>query len=142
MKIKDGILSIDIQELFKDEEFCKEAAKNAVFERWLFYGITELIIKDEVDWQDGELPSWCAVSFGKSYFEEARTKIISHISEVFDTQIKILQKERDTTDKYYQKYLSESIRLERIICDLRQELREEKAKNEPKNTIEAEENIA
>jgi hypothetical protein len=130
MKVKDGILSIDIQELFKDEEFCKEAAKNLVFERWLFYGITELMIKDEVDWLDGGCPSWCAVSFGRSYFEEARTKIIQHISEVFGTQVKALQEERDTIDKYYKEYLSKSIDQERIIADLSQALRVERDKND------------
>jgi hypothetical protein len=139
MEMNNGILSIDLKELFRDEKFCKEAAQYAVFEKWLFHGIVELLIKDEVDWNDDESPSYCCASFGRSYFEEARVKVIEKISEIYHTQIKVLQKERDTINEYYQKYLSKSIVLEDDIRSLQYQLRQEKAKNAPQE--EAVENI-
>jgi hypothetical protein len=123
--IKEGKISIDIEDLVSRDEFLTEFAKHACFNRYLFNGITQLLLTDEAEWPDEEngVPWWISVSFGRSYFEEARALLIAKADEAARKQVELFKKERDTFEKYYRDYQSKFWDAESTINSLRHELR-------------------
>ena len=124
MDIKDGIIKIYIDDIIKNDLFLVEFAKHAAFNRTLFDGITQLIIKDEVQWdpEDKDIPWSVSVSFGRSYFEKARLCILERLDEISKTQINLYKNERNTYEKYYNEYLTKCAKLENEISRLKEDL--------------------
>ena len=123
MKIENGEIKIDIEELVNKDEFLVEFAKHASFNKNLFNGIVQLLLTDEVQWDKDKSPWYTIVSFGRSYFEEARKLLISKADEAAQKQVEIYKKERDTIEEYYRKYLSKNVELENRVSELEYELR-------------------
>lgn len=126
MDISEGTIRIDVEELVSRDDFLTEAARHATFNRFLVKGIIQLMLTDEVQWDENEVdtPWWTSVSFGRSYFEEARALLIAKADEAAQKQVELYQKERDTFEKYYREYQSKSCDLESKVCDLQYALRE------------------
>jgi hypothetical protein len=115
MELNDkGQVIINIDELLTSDEILKQCARHAVFVKEIFNGLAQLLIKDEVDFEDGNPPWYCTISFGQSYFEEIRIKLLENLSGMESTQITCLQHERDTYRKFYEEYLSKFIEIEKI----------------------------
>lgn len=126
VNISDGTIRIDVEELVSRDDFLTEAAKHATFNRFLVKGVIQLMLTDEAQWDENEIdtPWWTSVSFGRSYFEEARALLIAKADEASRKQVELYQKERDTYEKYYHEYQSKSCVLESKVRDLQYALRE------------------
>ena len=123
MKIEDGYIKIHFDDLLNAPGVLKECGKHASFNKYLFEGIVQLMLTDEVQWEPDESPWWTTMSFGKSYYEEARMKIFSRLDEAVQTQVKKFQKERDAFSEYYTKYQTKCIKMESTINELRNQIR-------------------
>lgn len=121
MKLDDkGNLVVSIEELIESEEVLKACAKHAVFNRYLLTGIVEMMLRDEADWNGEEDTPWsCFVSFGRSYIEEARQKLIAHADEAAQTAVRKLTEERDTYKRYYEEEGSKLSSAEAAIRNLK-----------------------
>ena len=124
MKIEDGYIKIHIDDdLINAPGILEACAKHATFNRYLINGLIQVMLTDEAEWDPDDGPWWTTVSFGRSYFEEARMKLINHIDQAAQTQVEKFQKERDVFEKYYHEYLSKSIYQQNTIVELRNQIR-------------------
>lgn len=123
MKLEDGYIKIHISDLLMEPGVLEECAKHATFDKILIEGLVQVMLTDEAQWELDENPWWTVVSYGKSMFEDARMKLIEHIDQAAITQIKALQKERDTYSKYYDEYQTKCIELEQTVWDLKYKVR-------------------
>ena len=133
---KDGEIAIHVESLLTDEVL-KLCAKHAVFQREIAYGICEAILKDEVDWNDGDAPWYTIISYGQSYFEKARELLLLKADIAIQKGYDIIKKERETYDKLYHEYLEKSCEKDRTIIGLKGCIYEYKETiNSQKETIE------
>lgn len=117
----NGNIVIPVESLLSDEVL-KLCAHHAVFQREVAFGICEAILKDEVDWNDGD-PAWYTIiSFGQSYFEKARELLLSKADEAIKTGYEKMKEEKETFEKLYREYLSKSISAENAIFGLQHEI--------------------
>lgn len=115
---ENGQIIIDVVDLIKSDAVMKQCARHAVFEKEIFNGLVQILIKDEADFEDGHAPWWCAVSFGKSYFEEARIKVLQNLGSMEITQIECLKREVENYKQLYAEYLSKSVNQQNYINSL------------------------
>ena len=110
---KDGWIELDPEALINNEAVLLRLAQNASFSKWLIHGLTELLLRDEVDWDDGDVPWRTIVSFGRSQWEEARAKLIAKADEAAQIQVEKYKGERDTFERYYNEGNEKRWRLEK-----------------------------
>ncbi len=113
-----GQIVIDFKDLISSDEVMKQCARHAVFEREIFNGLVQVLISDEAYFDDGNAPWWCSVSFGQSYFEDARIQLLKNLGSIEITQIDCLKKEVENYKQLYAEYLAKSCNQERYINSL------------------------
>lgn len=123
MKVEDGYIKVHIDDLLQDEEILKACAKHATFDRYLIDGLVKVMLTDEAAWEEDESPWYTVISFGRSYFEEARMKILKSVDEMAHTQVERFQKERDTYSRLYDGYQTKCIHMEQTVSELKNQIR-------------------
>ena len=123
MQIEDGYIKIHIDDLIKAPGILEACAKHATFDSYLIDGLVQVMLTDEAEWDHDDEPWSTIVSFGRSYFEEARMKLIAHIDQAAKTQVEKFQDERDTFERYYHEYQLKSIQLQQANTELRNQIR-------------------
>jgi hypothetical protein len=113
--IKDGKLTIDLQDLVRDEIMLREIAKTALFEKLVLTALASMIVSGEIDWQDGESPWWMGSSDYGPNFEEARVKLAELAPEGAQKLITELQRQRAVVVVQLQAYQSRAWSAERLV---------------------------
>lgn len=93
--LKDGQISIDLEDLLKDESILAELAKSAVFDSHLITCISQVLVTGQVDWEDGNAPWWSIWTGKGNPFEAARQVVAGLADQVAQKLIDDLTDERN-----------------------------------------------
>ena len=73
--IKDGVLSVYVDDLIRDETVLRTVAKYALFEEMTLNAMAQVFVNGQIDWNDGDLP-WYRISGSfNAAFEQTRREL-------------------------------------------------------------------
>ena len=118
MKVVDGRIQIDYEELLDDETILRALAKHALFEPLLIEALTKWLIADQISWSDEQESPWYILTSGPgSVLENARKALLPLVSEIVRNENARVCMERDRAVSCKDKTLSRCFELERIVTD-------------------------
>lgn len=123
-EVKDGKLSIRVEDLLRDETVLATITKYALFDEIVLHGLAEVFVHGQIDWNDGGLPWYICSSSFRANFERARRKLCELAPEGAQKLLDEMSLERNRAVEDRDIYQTRAWRAEGLVRRYEQAIRD------------------